>query len=167
MNRITKLAAVIGTFATLSLGAVAIAGPHGPGHHGPPGPEGAILQAIKQLDLTDEQVQMLKEIRETNRAEHEKARADRERTMQVFKRELLSDNPNAERLHKLIDDREAEMVQRAHDRLDTMLEVHAVLTPDQRAQIGEKLEEMRERHEERRARFDERRGEESRERRGR
>lgn len=160
MNRITKLAAVVGTLATLTIGAVAVAGPHGPGPHGPPGPEGAILHAIKQLDLTDEQVALLEDIRDSNKAEHEAAKADRERTMQVFKKELLSDNPNAARLHKLIDDREAEMVKRAHDRLDTMLEIHAVLTPEQRAQVAANLEEMKERFEERRERFEEGRGDE-------
>lgn len=142
MNRITKLAALVGTVATLSFGAVALAGPGG--HHG--APEGAILHAIKELDLSTEQVEMLKAIREANRDEHEANRAQREKTMEVFKAELQSDSPDAAKLHALIDAREADMVQRAHDRLDTLLEIHAVLTPEQRAQIATKLEEMRERH---------------------
>ena len=155
MNRITKLAALVGTLATLSIGAVAVAGPGG--HHGPPGPEGAILQAIRELDLSAEQVALLKEIRESNRADHEKGQKQRGKTMEIFKAELLSDAPDAERLHKLIDDREAEMVQRAHDRLDTLLEIQAVLTPEQRVLVAEKLEEMRERHEQRRGESNERR----------
>ena len=59
------------------------------------------------------------------------------------KQELLeqwnSDQPDAERLHQLIDQRIAAYGKVAHEVVDGMLEAHATLNAEQRAEIGEMI----------------------------
>jgi len=127
MKRILTLVFGAATLSTLAIGGIAVAS----GPHGPPGIEARVIQFVHSLDLSDTQKQ----------------------TFQTAKTELLSDTPDSAMLHQLIDDRAVEMQQRAHDRLDTALEVAAILEPDQRGQIADKLEELKTRMEDRRSRI--------------
>ena len=64
-------------------------------------------------------------------------RADR----QVFLSEIKADAPDAARLHALLDQRIEEKRQLAHDILDTILDLHAILTPGQRDRLFQLVEE--------------------------
>lgn len=135
------LAIALTTALALTVGAVAVAGPPGFG----PGPE--MLEILRQLDLTPEQRLALRSLREAHQAEREAHRAEREETMAFFKAQLLSDTPDAAALHAKIDEKSIDAIERAHAHLDAVLEVHAVLTPVQRQQVADALEDARERHE--------------------
>ncbi len=144
----------------LTLGGLAIAGPggHGPHRGGPGGPGGpvehAMMRAIHDLDLTEDQRAILQDIREQARENHESLREQHRQTYETMKAELLSDAPDAALLHSLVDQQHAEMQQRMHDRLDTLLEIQAVLTPAQRDIVAGELEEMESRMKDRRERFE-------------
>jgi Spy/CpxP family protein refolding chaperone len=133
-----KLVIGLVSLVTLGMGAVAVAGPPGMG------PEMDILRAIHQLDLTADQKLALKSVRDANRDEHEARRAEREETMAFFKAQLLSDNPDVAAMHDLIDARSIDALEDAHARLDTVIEVHAILTPAQRQQVADLMEDTRE-----------------------
>lgn len=133
-----KLIVALLAAASLTVGAVALAGPPGFG----PGFE--IVRVLHDLDLSPEQKAALKELREANAAERAQDQAEREETLARFKAELLSDKPDAKALHALIDAKSDAAIERAHDHLDAVLEVHAILTPAQRQQVADALETMRE-----------------------
>lgn len=137
MNRIAKTLTLIGFLTVAGLGTAAVAGPHGGS------PEGLVFQAMKDLDLTPAQREQLKSIREANKADREEMREEREKTMQVFREQLSSDKPDAKKLHALIDAREEDMMARMHGKLDTVLQVHAILTPSQRTLLAERLAEIK------------------------
>ena len=157
MKTIKNLALGILGVGALTLGGLAVAGPggHRGGPGGPGGPiEHAMMRVIHDLDLTDAQRTTLKNIRERERADHEADRAQHQQTREIMKAELLSDAPDAALLHSLLDERHAEMQQKMHDRLDTLLEIQAILTPQQRNIVAAELEEMEARMDERRKRFE-------------
>jgi len=58
-------------------------------------------------------------------------------TTQELLEQWNSDAPDAERLHELIDQRVAAYRKAAHEIVDGMLEAHATLNAEQRAQIGQ------------------------------
>ncbi|MCA9566662.1 MAG: periplasmic heavy metal sensor [Myxococcales bacterium] len=139
--------------SALALGGLAVAGPHGgpggPGGPGGHGPGHAMIRAIHELDLTDAQRQSIREILEDGREERMDGRDEHRAFMEQIKAELLSDAPDVKRLHQLVDKQHAEQLSRAHDRMDDMLAVAAVLTPAQRVELSAKLDAMRDRMEER------------------
>lgn len=51
-----------------------------------------------------------------------------------------SDAPDAAKLHALVDQRVEEMRKVAHEAVDAGIEVHGILTPDQRAKLTRKIE---------------------------
>lgn len=144
--------------SALALGSLAFAGPHGGPHHGPKGPGHALIKVVKELDLSTEQETQIRAILEEAREERRAERDGRKAEMDVFKAEILSDTPNVKKLHRMVDENAAERTARMHDRIDDMLAISAILTPEQRVEAGERLDEMRERMEarmsERRKRFE-------------
>ncbi len=55
--------------------------------------------------------------------------------------ELKQDEPDAKKLHALVDERVDEMRTLAHQAVDSAIELHGVLTPEQRAEIAKRIEE--------------------------
>ncbi|MCB9675564.1 MAG: Spy/CpxP family protein refolding chaperone [Alphaproteobacteria bacterium] len=155
MKRIISMVIGAAGLSALALGGLAVAGPPGgPGGFGPHGGiEGQFMRVLHELDLTDAQKAQLREIREANRDDMEAAHAEREANLAIVKAQLLSDTPDVALLHQMIDDQAIEMQARAHDRMDTILEIQALLTPDQRALIAAELDDARERWSDRRERF--------------
>jgi Spy/CpxP family protein refolding chaperone len=128
----------------LAMGGLAVAGPHGPGGHGPRGPGHAFLQAVRDLDLTEEQRTGIRAILEAAREDRKEGHEERRAEMQAFKAELLSDAPDAKKLHRMADERHAERQARMHERLDDMIAVSQLLTPAQRAEVSASMDEMHE-----------------------
>jgi len=71
--------------------------------------------------------------------------AEEHRAHQADKHEILlelaKDQPDPDRLHKLLDEKIDAARPKLHEALDVALEVHAVLTPEQRAQIKQHVQE--------------------------
>ena len=58
------------------------------------------------------------------------------------------DEPDAKKLHALVDERVDEMRALAHQAVDSAIELHGVLTPEQRAEIAKRVEERMAEHDE-------------------
>ncbi len=74
-------------------------------------------------------------------ADVERLHDDKQGHHDIIFAEASKDTPDAERLHGLIDEKTKKMNAFAHRALDRLLAVHAILTPDQRAELLEQAEE--------------------------
>ena len=168
MMRLT-LATLVLT-AGLALSSVALA--HGPGGpKGPPPPLGPLMHGLQQLELdADQQLALddtLAEIEATRpeppsgrrgppdgerptREEMEAHKAERQARAEQLEAELAKADPNAGWLHAQLDGGpHGAAPTEAHDHLDLLLGVHALLSAEQRATLVQDLAEGRARHEER------------------
>lgn len=123
---------------SLAFGTVAIAGPGGGGH---------FMRGVRDLDLTDEQRAELRELRESSREDRGDDKAEMQSIHEAFIAELAKASPNVATLHELTDRRSELQAAHAHEKVDSLVAVHAILTPEQRAEL---LENMAERRAERR-----------------
>jgi len=53
---------------------------------------------------------------------------------------LLHDNPNREWLHKTVDEKSLEITGFAHRTIDHLIEISAMLTPEQRVKLKKEIE---------------------------
>ncbi len=130
-----RLWMIPGLVAALTIGGVAIAGPGG----------GQLRRAMTQLDLTEEQQTEVQAVFEEAKENRSDTRAELQAIGEQFKAELASDHPNASLLHDLVDQKTTIQTEIAHARIDDRLEVHAILTTEQRAELAEMMSERRER----------------------
>lgn len=73
-------------------------------------------------------------------AEVTKAHEQGKGTHDALQAQWLSDKPDRDRLHALVDAKAAEMARLGHLAVDEALAVHAALTPEQRAKLVEEIE---------------------------
>lgn len=139
----TVLVAVLSTIA-LS----AAASPHeGHGRHGGPGMgmmEGRMAdRMLDSVNATAEQRAQIKQITERARAEakaqHEAGRALREQGMKLFTQSSVDANAVEALRQQMLQQHD----QASRRRMQTLLEVSRVLTPEQRKQLAERMEQRR------------------------
>jgi Spy/CpxP family protein refolding chaperone len=139
MNK--KIAALTLTAALGLAGTAAIAAPGG--HGGPPFLP--MMRALRHMDLTDAQedavYRMGKELRNEGRAARNNAMA----SMAEAANELEKAKPDGAKLHRIADERIAEMTKLVHSAIDKFLGVHATLTPEQRATLAKDLRRVEKR----------------------
>ncbi|MFT6817138.1 MAG: Spy/CpxP family protein refolding chaperone [Myxococcota bacterium] len=121
---------------SLALGSVALAGPSG-------GESGNFMRGMRSLDLTEDQKTELRELREGAREDRTDSKAELQSIRDAFMAELAEDSPNVATLHELTDRRAELRTAGAHDKVDRLVQVHAVLTAEQRAELLENMEERR------------------------
>ena len=95
--------------------------------------------ALDDLDATPDQRQRIHEAKDRLLAEGLKLRAARGETHREVLAQWDSKRPDAARLHALVDARIDEVRALAHEAVDAAVEVHGVLTPEQRARVSRKL----------------------------
>ena len=66
--------------------------------------------------------------------------ADHQPTHDAIMNEWKSATPDAAKLHALVDARADEMRKLAHEAVDAGIEVHGILTPEQREKLTKKIE---------------------------
>jgi Spy/CpxP family protein refolding chaperone len=96
--------------------------------------------ALDDLDATPEQRTRILAVKDRLLAAGQKARAGHEEARAAVLAEWKAEQPDAARLHALVDARVEEMRSLAHEAVDAGIEVHGVLTPDQRAKVTRKVE---------------------------
>ncbi len=105
-----------------------------------------INDALDDLDATEDQREAIlaatDQIIEDGMAMRSKRNEDRE----LVHQELEKDQPDPAVLHALIDAKFKEMRAFAHRSVDTALEAYSVLSPDQRAELMELVEEHHHHH---------------------
>jgi Spy/CpxP family protein refolding chaperone len=143
----TAAAGAVLAVGLLAAGSVAVARPFG----GKPmfgGPGMMISRALEDLDLTEQQelqaIRIRRSIKEQAKDSREAMRADLDRVVA----ELEKANPDATKLHAVVDESLARMQKLAHSTVDQYLELHRTLTPEQRTALVERLRNARVMHEE-------------------
>jgi Spy/CpxP family protein refolding chaperone len=118
------------------------AGPGGPhhGHH-----RGALMaklvdwhvgEVLDELKATPEQREKVTRIKDQILAEAKTLHAGGRGLHQEIHALLQQDEPDAARIHELVDSRMAELRTFGHKLADAALEVHKVMTPEQRQQLA-------------------------------
>ncbi len=99
-----------------------------------------VEDALDDLDATPEQRTRILAVKDRLLAAGQKARAGHEEARAAVLAEWKAEQPDAARLHALVDARVEEMRSLAHQAVDAGMEVHGVLTPDQRQKVTRKIE---------------------------
>lgn len=142
MTRFTKIAAA--TSAALGLTLLAGFAMGGPGHCRDHSPEQIqrfathmVDDTLDELDATEVQRAKAHELKDELLTEGLTLKAGHDDMKEEFRVQWASDAPDADRLHALVDARLADVTAFAHKAVDAALELHQVLTPDQRAELLE------------------------------
>jgi len=94
---------------------------------------------LEDLDATPEQRTRITAVKDRLVAEGKALRAAHQGTPQELLAQWDSPNPDVSRVHALIDERGEAMKGFAHKAADGLAEVHALLTPEQRAKLAKKV----------------------------
>jgi periplasmic protein CpxP/Spy len=131
-------------------GVVALAG--WSGHCGPPRPGNPAEMAafvhdrvddtLDDLSATEAQRAQIHAIEERLLARAAALHQDHEGDRAELLAQWQSANPDRAKLHALVDQRFEAMKAFAHEAVDAGVEVHDVLTPEQRAKLAKKIERM-------------------------
>jgi Spy/CpxP family protein refolding chaperone len=142
-----------------SIGLAAWAQPHGPGMMGGPGfmMGHGVERALGAVGASDAQRAQVKQIMQAAmadlRAQHAATRELRQQTMQLFTQPTVDANAAEALRQKMLAQHDAA----SKRMLQAMLDVSRVLTPEQRAQLAERMQrrgEMMQRHEKERRQLD-------------
>ncbi len=145
-----KIAMVSGALVLLAIGLVGLTAFTGGGcfgHHGHRDPAQVakfvtnhVEDTLDDLNATPDQRTKILAIKDKLLADAQAIHADQGATHQAFLDAWKSDQPDAAKLHALVDQRVEEMRKLAHEAVDAGVEVHGILTPDQRAKLTKKIE---------------------------
>lgn len=97
-----------------------------------------VEDALDDLDATPAQRTQLLAVKDRLLAEGQKLQGTRQATHETLRAEWASEKPDRAKLHALVDARAAELTAMAHQAVDAAIEVHATLTPEQRAKLARK-----------------------------
>ncbi|MCI0569191.1 MAG: Spy/CpxP family protein refolding chaperone [Myxococcaceae bacterium] len=98
------------------------------------------------LGATDAQRGTVNAVKDDLFREGMKLRDDQKATREAFLAQWSSADPDAARLHGLVDERVDAFRAFAHKAVDGLLRVHAALTPEQRAQAAQHARERADHH---------------------
>lgn len=102
-------------------------------------------RVLRNLDLTEEQevmaVRLMREMREEGRVQREAHRAE----LEALRAQLGVEQPDATRLHAMLDEEAQARTKLGHQAIDRFLEFHATLSAEQRAELVTMLEKLEER----------------------
>jgi periplasmic protein CpxP/Spy len=132
--------AVLG-LATAALGLTAFR--HG--GHGDPARmqqfiDNRLASMLDEIKATDAQRQQITAIKDKLVADHKALRASHADVKQELLAQWQADRPDAAKVHAIVDDRANGMKSFADEVADAILQVHDILTPDQRAQVAAKVQ---------------------------
>jgi Spy/CpxP family protein refolding chaperone len=99
-----------------------------------------VEDALDDLKATPDQRTAILAVKDRMLASAQAVHADQKATHDAFLAAWKSDTPDAAALHALVDQRVEAMRTLAHQAVDAGVEVHGILTPDQRAQLTTKIE---------------------------
>jgi len=139
--------------AAVAVGYLALTGFRGPGHgcgsHRDPARMEKMIAShlddvLDDLDATAEQRAKITAVKDRLVAEGKALRAGKEPLRNDLLAQWDSPNPDVGRVHALIDEKGDAMKGFAHKVADGLAEVHAILTPEQRAKLAKKAKRHQE-----------------------
>ncbi len=95
---------------------------------------------LDDLNATPDQRTQIHAVVDRMIAEVQQAHAGQQGTHGELLAQWNADTPDAAKLHALVDQRAEELRKLAHDAVDAGIQVHGILTPDQRATLTKKVE---------------------------
>ena len=104
-----------------------------------------MMRVLRHLDLTEEQEVQAVRMRRAMREQFKATRTQMAATMDLVKAELAKENPNADVLHNAIDTAAKQMKSSMHNGVDQFLVLHKTFTPEQRAELVEMMDKLKER----------------------
>ena len=111
-----------------------------------------LLRLMHDIDLTEEQELKAVRLRRQLRKMHKANRAAMRSDMDAMMSELEKPNPDSAVIRGTVERAMERMQKGAQQAVDAFLELHATLTPEQRAEVRERVGEIRERMERRQER---------------
>jgi Spy/CpxP family protein refolding chaperone len=96
--------------------------------------------ALDDVDATPDQRTRIHAVKDRMLAAAKEVHADQQATHDALLAEWKSPTPDAAKLHALVDARVEEMRKLAHEAVDAGVEVHGILTPEQREKVTKKVE---------------------------
>jgi Spy/CpxP family protein refolding chaperone len=96
--------------------------------------------ALDDIDATPEQRAKIHAVKDRLLARGQALREGRAQTHAEVLAQWKSETPDAAKLHAMVDERFEAMRALAHEAVDSGVEVHGTLTPEQRAELTEKIE---------------------------
>ncbi len=145
----TKIATVAGALLLLGVGLVTLTAFHGGGwcHGGHRDPaamaaavNGRVDDLLDDLNASPDQRTQIHAVVDKMVAEAQQVHAAHKGTHDELLAQWNSDTPDAAKLHALVGQRADEMRKVADDAVDAAIQVHGILTPDQRAKLTKKIE---------------------------
>ncbi len=117
-------------------------------HHGDPSTfvTHRVEDMLDDVHATDAQRQQILAIKDKLLADGKALHASHADVHQQLLAQWQADQPDAAKLHALIDDRAAAMKKFADEVADSLIQVHGILTPDQRAQLTKKMQRHMQEH---------------------
>jgi protein CpxP len=153
-NKQVILTAALAVGAILALAGFAYGGGPDSGHHRPgfgfghhrPSPEKIqkfiafkVNDTLDDLKATEAQRQEVNAVKDQLFEQAKSLFAGRQDLHEQFAAQWNSEQPDAKQVHALIDQRADELRAFAHSAADSMIKVHGVLTPEQRAQLSKEF----------------------------
>ncbi len=140
------------TLAVFAVGALTLTAFRGPCGGGDPARMDRFIthrldETLDDIHATDAQRQQIQAIKEKLVTDAKALRAGHGDVHEELLAQWKSETPDAARVHAIVDDRAASMKKFADEVADSLLQVHGILTPDQRAQIAKKAQRHMEEHE--------------------
>jgi periplasmic protein CpxP/Spy len=143
-----KLLGITGGALLLAIGVVALAGfGGGCGHRHPRDPAQVaafvtdrVDDALDDIDATPDQRTRIHAVKDRLLAAGQKVRAGHGEVHDALLGEWKAEQPDAAKLHALVDARAEELKALAHQAVDAGVEVHGILTADQRDKLTRKIE---------------------------
>lgn len=111
------------------------------GQHG----ERGFAKILKQLDLSDDQKQKLKEFRKEKKEDRKSHKGDMKAMHEKMKQAFISGKSEAE-LKTLHNEIKAQKIEKMDKRFEHMMKIRSVLTQEQRAKFFELQHSMRGKH---------------------
>jgi Spy/CpxP family protein refolding chaperone len=103
-----------------------------------------VEEALDDIEATDVQRTRVHELKEELIEQFKEKRTEHEGTHAVVEELWLADEADPKKAHALVDERIDEMRATAHRVTDAALELHELLTPEQRRVLAERAKERRE-----------------------
>jgi Spy/CpxP family protein refolding chaperone len=139
MKKIVSTLAVLAVVATGALALTAFRHHHDPAQF-QQHVSARIDQLLDDVHATDAQRQQIVALRDKLLADAKALHASNADTHQQLLAQWQADQPDATKVHALVDGRAAAMKGFADEVADAMIQVHGILTPDQRATVTQKLQ---------------------------
>ncbi len=132
----TSSTSVTQTNTFVRSGKIAQASPDGSGFKGRRRRKGGMKQIFQQLDLSTEQQERIKAIRQESKQNNSSLRQEMKQAQEKMRKLMVSDTSDSE-LRKQHEQIQSLKQKLGNQRFETMLKIRQVLTPEQRTKMAE------------------------------